>query len=35
MVKFYALQVQLGKITINDVPLKYREAVRKYLEGSE
>ena len=35
MVKFYALQVQLGKITIDDVPAKYREAVIKYLEGSE
>lgn len=32
MVKFYALQIQLGKITIDDVPVKYREAVRKYLE---
>ena len=32
MVKFYALQIQLGKITIDDVPAKYREAVRKYLE---
>ena len=33
MVKFYALQIQLGKITIDDVPDKYRERVRKYLEG--
>lgn len=33
MVKFYALQIQLGKITIDDVPTKYRESVRKYLEG--
>lgn len=33
MVKFYALQIQLGKITIDDVPVKYCEAVRKYLEG--
>ena len=33
MVKFYALQIQLGKVTIDDVPAKYREKVRKYLEG--
>lgn len=33
MVKFYSLQIQLGKITIDDVPVKYSEAVRKYLEG--
>ena len=32
MVKFYALQIQLEKITIDDVPVRYREAVRKYLE---
>ena len=32
MVKFYALQIQLGKITVDDVPVKYREAVRKYLK---
>ena len=33
MVKFYALQVCMGKINIDDVPEKYREAVKKYLEG--
>ena len=33
MVKFYVLQIQLGKITVDDVPAKYRESVRKYLEG--
>ena len=33
MIKFFALQIQLRKITIDDVPVKYREAVRKYLEG--
>ena len=27
MVKFYALQIQLGKITVDDVPVRYREAV--------
>ena len=31
MVKFYALQIQLGKITIDDVPVKYREKVRAEL----
>ena len=35
MVKFYALQIQLGKITIDDVPAKYREAVRKYIESNK
>ena len=34
MVKFYALQIQLGKITIDDVPLKYREFVRNYIESN-
>lgn len=27
MAKFYATQIRLGKITIDDVPVKYREAV--------
>lgn len=27
MAKFYATQIRLGKITIDDVPAKYREAV--------
>lgn len=35
MVKFYALQVHMGKITIDDVPEKYRESVRKYLESDK
>ena len=34
MVKFYVLQIQLGKITVDDVPTKYREAVRKYIESN-
>ena len=29
MVKFFTLQIRMGKITIDDVPEKYREAVRK------
>lgn len=32
MVKFYALQVRMGKITIGDIPEKYREAVKAYLK---
>nr|DAH51769.1 MAG TPA: Protein of unknown function (DUF3283) [Caudoviricetes sp.] len=32
MVKFLAIQVRLGKITIEQVPERYREAVRKELE---
>lgn len=32
MVKFYVNQILLGKITIDDVPEKYREAVRAELE---
>ena len=34
MVKFYVLQIQLGKITVDDVPVKYRESVRKYIESN-
>ena len=29
MIKFYITQIRLGKITIDDVPTKYREEVRK------
>lgn len=32
MVKFLAIQVKLGKITIEQVPDKYREAVRMELD---
>lgn len=32
MVKFLVIQVKLGKITIEQVPERYREAVRKELE---
>lgn len=31
MVKFYATQIKLGKITIDDVPEKWREEVRKLI----
>lgn len=33
MVRFYVLQVKLGKISIDDVPERWREQVRKELEG--
>ena len=29
MVKFYALQIKQGKITLDDVPAKYRAQVEK------
>lgn len=35
MVKFYALQVRMGKIAIDDVPEKYRKAVDDYLYKSK
>lgn len=31
MVKFLTIQVRLGRITIEQVPEKYRDAVRKEL----
>ena len=31
MVKFFTLQIRMEKVTIVDVPEKYREAVRKEL----
>ena len=33
MVKFYILRIKMKKATLNDVPEKYRERVRKELEG--
>lgn len=33
MARFYALQVVMGKITLNEVPEKYREKVVKILEA--
>lgn len=32
IVKFYVLQIKMKKITIDDVPIKWREEVRKELE---
>lgn len=31
MIKFFVMQIKLGKITLEDVPLKWREAVREEL----
>ena len=33
MVRFYVLQVKLGKISIDDVPERWREQVKKESEG--
>lgn len=35
MSKFYELQVKLGKISIDNVPLRWREQVRKEFENNE
>ena len=32
MVRFYILQIKMGKITLEDVPTKWREAVEKELQ---
>lgn len=29
MVKFYVTQIRLGRITIDDVPIKWRESVER------
>jgi hypothetical protein len=35
MAKFYYTQIKLGKITIDNVPDKWKEAVKKLLEEDE
>ncbi len=35
MLKFLAERIKKGYLTLEDVPEKYREAVRKLLEGEE
>lgn len=32
MIKFYVIQIKLGRITLADVPAKWREAVKEALE---
>ena len=33
MVQFYVCRIKLGKMTIEDVPEKWRDAVKSRLEG--
>ena len=33
MVKFYALQIKLGKISLDDVPDAWKAAVKEYLNA--
>ena len=33
MVQFYVNRIKKGKMTLDEVPLKWREAVREALEG--
>lgn len=33
MAKFYAAQIRLGKMTLEQVPEKYREQVKKELQN--
>lgn len=35
MAKFYVTQIRLGKITIDNVPERFRNAVAALLEGGE
>ncbi len=35
MIDFYVKLVLAGKMTIDEVPMKYREAVRKRIEASQ
>ena len=34
MVRFYAYQIRLGRITIDQVPEKWREKVKEWLENN-
>ena len=35
MVKFYILQIKLGKITLEDIPNKWRDEVKKEIEKTK
>lgn len=35
MVNIYVRRIKAGEMTINDVPVRWREAVRKALEDEE
>lgn len=34
MVQFYVCRIKLGKMTLDDVPEKWRDAVRAKMEGA-
>lgn len=33
MVEFYVMRIRTGKMTLDDVPLRWREAVRELMEA--
>lgn len=33
MVKFYVMRIKMGKMTLEEVPARWRELVREALEG--
>lgn len=35
MAKFYKVRIEMGKMTIDDVPERWREETRKLLEAQE
>lgn len=35
MAKFYKVRIEMGKMTIDDVPERWREETRKLLEAKE
>lgn len=35
MVQFYVNRIKKGKMTLDEVPLRWREAVREALEGGD
>ena len=35
MVQFYVNRIKKGKMTLEEVPMKWREAVREALEGGD
>lgn len=35
MVQFYVNRIKKGKMTLEEVPLRWREAVREALEGGD
>lgn len=35
MIRFYYIQIKLGNLSINDVPIKWREQVQQLLDNEE